>query len=817
MQAWAVDTGMLSQEEYDRFKERYPRYVPTKRFISSTGGKQGGAGSSFKLAVGGEQEIINPFDSFMENMASIVGRASKNAVGQAFDALYQKNDGLGIFAREMAAGGGTIPNTLEVTRKDGSTVQYEIFDKGLMNMFEGMNARQAGDSLKALRSATQMMSQLTTGMNPVFGVKNALRDFQTSVNTGTWAKSYVDGAVTWARSFYRVWKNKGNYEDYLAQGGGGWNRVRTTDSRSTKAYRQALLPGYGTDTIGGKLSYAGKKLWSGITLSRLNEIIEQTSRFAEYEFGDHDKSDVEGRQEAFQAAQDATVDFSKRGAGQYMSVLKAVTPFMNANLQGSNKTINMVGDVKTNPAPFVKTVVNTALTAVLANALRGMFGDDEDKDAYGYLTEEMKNQNIIIPNPFSDDRRFIRLPVAQDALARAVHGVVTQALDSGDPYTDGFMSELGTIAASIIEDANPLQTTIFSSLIDVQRNVNWYGSPIVATSLKNLPVTEQYDDTTPQMFKDASRLTDVIPVLPAVSPKGLQYLFDQNMGFIGDMLIPALSRDKNTGELGGVSAVIKSFANGLTIDPAYTNDITDAYYDELSLLDGTIQSYNKNRPLDALRGDLTEAQIKAAYTEAYEMTHDGGILDAASDRIADLWGEVEKARTSPGLSKSQQAVLARDTRMKIVREELAAIEAVEDWKAKYADGRSAIGFALFGGAASMKPTKLETMDDIFKTDLNAGADYMKRSEQAMEEAISDTERNAAVPHPLRKYKADKTEVTIPDADWNEYVDVYRSAYADYLEGVAGWDTLMNSERLDAARAAHTKAHAAAKKWYEGIR
>ena len=65
--------------------------------------------------------------------------------------------------------------------------------------------------------------------------------------------------------------------------------------------------------MGNAVKWAGQKVWDTVTLSRLNEVIEQTSRFAEYRYGKHDKSTPEGKMEAFLAAQDVTVDFARMG------------------------------------------------------------------------------------------------------------------------------------------------------------------------------------------------------------------------------------------------------------------------------------------------------------------------------------------------------------------------------------------------------------------------------------------------------------------------------------------------------------------------
>ena len=151
-----------------------------------------------------------------------------------------------------------------------------------------------------------------------------------------------------------------SYQDYEALGGGGWTRIEPSSKKGAAEYRSALYEGYNTENIGRTAKYAGQKLWNAITLARLNEIVEQTSRYAEYKYGQHDKSTASGRAEAFRAAQEATVDFSRSGNSAMAGTLKQLIPFFNASMQGVYRTGRSVteGERGRAAARFTKTVVN---------------------------------------------------------------------------------------------------------------------------------------------------------------------------------------------------------------------------------------------------------------------------------------------------------------------------------------------------------------------------------------------------------------------------------------------------------------------------
>jgi hypothetical protein len=877
MQHWLVDTGMVDQDQYNLMKAMYPNYVPTKRVIdnyASGKGATGAAGNVIKLkrATGGTQQIINPFDAMAENVAKYVATVKRNQIMQTFDTLYQADDtaALGIFARpitqdsrvqttdmtgfkgqlmeeleklnaetgnvddasyqegaqEVAAnitdlidglpdkldqffktGDSTNPNTIKVIRPDGTVQLYEVLDSPLMQMFAETTKTAGKNALEAIGKVTRMMTRLTTGNNPLFSIKNVARDFQQGVNTGTWATNYATGAVKWLRAAREVITNGDVYQEYLAQGGGGSQRINTADTGAAADLRSEVFPKYGQDTALGKATNAGKHVLEWMTLDRFNEILETTTRYAEYRFGKHDRTTPTGQAEAFGASQESTTDFARHGSSNTIRALRNVVPFFNATLEGNYKTLRMLSDIKDNPKPVIKTVMNTAITAALASAIRAYLGGEEAEKDYALLGEDIKNQNIILPNPLDPNRRFIRIPVGNDPVTRAVYALATQAMDGNDPDSAGLASDLKIAAGSIIEGANPLATTIFTPLIDVKSNTSWYGSPIVSSKLSRMPVTEQYDVTTPQLFVALGRALNI-------APKNLQYLAEQYTGFAGQMAIPALSPNRYTGQLNPVGAVISKIANSYTTDPAFNNDITDAFYDDKAFLEETLALYNDNRTLSNLRPDLTEGEVKQAYTDIKALTLKGGDVYNSIKAIDSQWARIEAVMSDPNLNAREQATLTREARMEIVNNSLAGIEVIEEWKENYAIGGSTLGRMdqwLNGGATAVKPTAIDTLDDIFKTDLQSGGQYMQRAS----DVYMATGKDVAVPHPLKSFSKDKIEYTIKPDEWNGWVNTYKTQYqievARYSD--VAWAAMTQADQLAALDKAHDKAHVKAKEWY----
>ena len=155
-------------------------------------------------------------------------------------------------------------------------------DQELYNLLAAVPPAQIQGLAQTIGRATRGMTAVTTGSNPLFAFRNAMRDFQNSVNYGSWAATYLDGAVKWLKAFYDVWTGSNDFKDYEALGGGGWMRINPAQKKSARELRNELIPGYENGTVKGTASKALNKVSAVVTLEKLNEVIEQTSRFVEY-------------------------------------------------------------------------------------------------------------------------------------------------------------------------------------------------------------------------------------------------------------------------------------------------------------------------------------------------------------------------------------------------------------------------------------------------------------------------------------------------------------------------------------------------------
>lgn len=736
MQEYMVATGYMTQEMLDQFERMYPHYVPTYRVKDR--GRRGVGGQTYQIrrATGSTEEIVNPIDSFVDMVNTIVAMNLRNETAKTWDRIYQNYEGMGVFGREVTedqrtqimnmqnvqeqvrqildnasvgddiiqqaldaigeeqfrrsgTGDVNLPNILTVQMPDGSKRFYEIFDDELFEMFAG--TQDSGKSaLSILGVLTRGMSMLTTGSNPLFFMRNAMRDYQNSVNYGSWSSNYLTGSMRWLRSAWEVARNSGDYQQYQALGGGGWTRANPNNRRGTEEYRGELFAGYNTSNLGRGLKWGGRELWNAITASRLNEIVEQASRYAEYRFGQHDITTAEGRQEAYLAAQDVTTDFSRKGNSRAASEARMLVPFFNASLQGIYRTGRQFTEAERERAGirFVKTVINTGLMSALASAWLIRSLDEEEKDEFIWLSDDLKAKHLYIPNFAPDilgEAPMIRIPLSQDPLSYAIHGAVTNVMWNGEG--EEWAVGLCAIAQNILDSVNPVGSTILDPIIATKTNRNWYGSNIVPRRMDGWDPTNQYSEETPDAFIEMSRLLDAGTGI-SISPMMLQYLAEQYTGFVGQIAIPFFTKNEFTGEINGIKAVIQKARNTLTSDPLKSNDVISCVYDNEEFLTTITKAEKNGRPMNMLRNNLTIREAKRAANEAYDLTHKGGAIYDAKKIINDGYDEIDEIEANQSLTDEQKYELTSKVRREMIEAALDANEEMQAFRETYVTGES---------------------------------------------------------------------------------------------------------------------------------
>lgn len=880
-QAWLVDTGRMPQADMDAMNAMYPNYLPTVRYLGNEAGYKNGRGTfTLKSAKGSDLQVINPLDSIANYVNRIVDTVYKNNAALEWHKAYQSTEGLGQFAREITSdmaresvntenvqeqvrqilednntdgdvladvlnaigpeavawrdtGTSREGNVLAVQLEDGTKAYYQFTRKGklLYNALTGdgkATSAQIKNALRPLARLTGFMSKMATTYAPTFAASNPIKDIQSSVNYGSWAATYGDGMAKWVKAFREVWKGTDKYKEYLALGGGGWNAVSTGTRTSTDEYRAKLFKDYWKRDTKSKIGHIGEKALDVITLDRLNEVIENTSRYAEYRFGKHDLSTAEGRMEAFQAAQEVTTDFASGGAGKAVVAARSLVPFLNPNLQGVYRAgREFTGRERGRLATRMgKRLVNTAMASAIAAVLRNALGDDEDKKRFALISDEIKMGHLILPNWFNknSDRRFIRIPISQDPFDQAMHMFVSSAIEQYDG-TDDITTELLAGASAIVsnvtlgasdlllEDGDLesrlngiMSGTVLGPFWGIFTNQNYYGGQIVSDRLSELSAPLQYDDTTPEAFKWLGKITKA-------SPKQLEYIFNQYGGYGGQLLVNTTS-DLLTGDFKPIDvakSLLTSFHKRFTIDSAYTNDVSSAYSASRAFMTELTNNIKKtNTDGGLLLGSLTEEERKQAYAEVTKMTSKGGLIYDTNKELSDLWGQVNEAKNNTDMTDAERNRQLLSLRDQIVDKQMYVNDQLMEFYGKYVTGKNLFE-GMIGDIHEVTPyTAFEKLSSTFADDYDNGADYMVKSHAVWEA----TGKDAAIPHPNTSFSEKGVEYVISDDDWPEWEAAYRNTYQGYIDrNSMNWDTMKDEERLELLKKAHSKAHDAAKKQY----
>ena len=857
MQDWYVNEGFMPQEKFAEWQTKYANYVPHFRF-----GKEGTDGT-VKRSKGSGRDVINPLDTYVEYIQSIVNRAQQNRVARTFHQLYQTNSSMSAIAKYVPVSGvdeykkwsqdiqayldlsngfnpaDVFDNMAKMTRKKGSDgqnltvylengaiVRYEITDPSLYNLLSGRDGRNLNTFARGLKRVTNTFARLTTGINPMFSVKNAIRDMQHSINWGSWASNYGSGIAKWMENFVytadnyikeqRGLKTDKAYAQYRALGGGESERYNTRDYKSVKGLRKELL-GQNPTTFEAAKSI----VWKALTWEDLNNIIEMNSRLIEYRFGKQETKTLEGRKRAFMNAQEATVDFQRRGLGGVGSFLSAAIPFFNATVQGIDQQVRMFssGERSRLGTRLAKTAINNALMGVLQVLMVGVFGDDDDKEGYSWLLDSTKNDFFLFPLHWIDNdvaRGFVRLPLAQDALSKGMFafGRNLAAGTLGEEYQDEFSVDLLKTAYDIILDQIP-DTSIFSSFIDVLLNQTWYGTQMESDYKQKLSEVNRTNTNMPEFFNMlAQRLSAMGAHGKFASPIMLKYLFQQNTGVIGQFLIPMLSPDAN-GNLNPLRAFWTTWRNSLTLEPAYTNKVRGTY-DELStIIETTIYDGNAGLIGGQLKPGLTSAEAAEAYEQALDFQN--GLIKRTDQAVAQIYGEINSINANETLSASEKETLVVAKQKEIVRAQEAANDELNEWYDRYCADVSFLT-RLVGRQAVISPyTVPQKLSRKFGYGVDDVQPMFEYGYDLATELKSETGTGSTQTYPNPRYKSTSSEkkpYEVSEEDRPGFDAAYIEEYETlFNEEANALEELPIEDQKKILVGIHKKAQQAAVDWY----
>ena len=600
-----VDAGVISSDTAKLWAEMYPNYVPIRRAgdtgLNDTG--RPGVNAPIKRATGGNRDILPLFDTMAMRTEQTFKAIAKNRFG-----VELKNTLGTTIADETTSVDDAIDSIdtqdgLLQEGKNGKSPTFTVFENGnkvtfeiTEEMYDAMKPTGKGLSYtnKVANTVGNVFRGLLTEYNPVFMATNVVKDAQdVLINSQHAAKTYA----TIPKAIAQMAGNGHWYQEYLANGG-EQNTYFDSKTNTFKAEDEGIKKLIGMPLRG---------------ISYLNNAIERIPRLAEYiasrEAGrsiDVSMLDAARVTTNFAAGGDVTKFFNRNGFN-----------FLNASMQGAMQQARNVREAKANGLKgWMQLATKVALAGLPAILLNNLLWDDDEE--YEELSDYVK-QNYYVVAKFGDGK-FVRIPkgrtlaVIQNAFEQMGN------LITGDDEAD--LASFLELAISNLAPNNPLENNILAPIMQAKNNETWYGEDLVPTRLQDLPAAEQYDESTDAISKWLGEKLNV-------SPYKLNYLLNQYSGGLGDVFLPMMTPEAESGDNSLAGNLIAPWKDKFTTDSVMNNQYVSDFYDTVDELTANAKS-SKATDEDVLKYKYMNS-VNAELGELYAQKREIQNSDLADD------------------------------------------------------------------------------------------------------------------------------------------------------------------------------------------
>lgn len=623
-----IQEGFITRDTANLWGEMYPHYIPIERasFQDKHTHQDGrtGAYNPVKKLTGSEKELRPLFTAIADQTIAIQKAIAKNRFGKELRRMLN-----GVEARETASTGpvdgilqdGTIVYSEErgingkVTGYDESRNQYSVqfkydngrteevwmnpdqvsqmapdtaMDEAMRGFFDSKDLLKPAkgeenpiftvfengkriefeitpdiyDALKptsdAMSAKIPVLSQLTnarkrilTDLNPVFWLTNTPKDIQAilpnSKHPGATYGNLPNAAFQIA--------SKGKwYREYVENGGKQQSYFNEEERRLEKE------PGTAKRILTGPARF----------IRGINESLEMMPRLAEYIASRKKGASIDV---AMLDAARVTTDFS--AAGDFSRMLnRNFVPFLTASISGSAQQVRNFREAKAKGAKGIAGYIMRQAIATIPLAVFNhlMWEDDE---AYAE-TEEYVKQNYYLVGK-TDDGNFIRIPKGREVAVIQDFYEQMANLVTGN-FDDVDIGSFAQLAMTNIAPNNPIDNNILAPIIQAHTGKTWYGEDLIPTRLQKVPNAEQYDESTDAISKWIGEMT-------GMSPYRINYILDQYSGGFGDVILPMLTNEAESGSDTIGDRLLAPLADKFTVDSTMKNQYVSDFYDKVDELE----------------------------------------------------------------------------------------------------------------------------------------------------------------------------------------------------------------------------------------
>lgn len=654
---YRIDAGLDTQKHVDAMKKRYPNYVPTMR-VEGTEGKtarrarrNGGivVSNAIGRAVGGDAVIMPLHTAMSRKTVAVMKNAGLNQFGEQLVESWNQDKSIpGVNKVDLVDYSSTdqyvdseelyVPVTNNVFSVLRGNDRYNItMDEGLT---QALNAFQPdkyanSDVAKLLKKGNDLFKALCTGYNPIFMVRNLVRDAQD-------AAFYSTDSATWAKMFPSAWKqivtNGEIWQQYKALGGS-----------------YASMLDYTTGMVKEPKSAAGKL---AAKYESLGQAIEAAPRLAEFmtilankggsktadgvKTGKFTQSDL---MEAMLGAADITTNFARGGTVTKM-LNKYLVPFLNPSVQGADKFVRNITDRKGFKA-WASLAIKAAALGILPELLNGLLYRDDDE--WDDIPDQTKSNYYLFK---LGDGYWMKIPRGRALAVFSAGATYAQEKAKGnDPkFSDVIEVVKSNVAPTDIFNQNIATAWTQTKLFNPDNpGTTWYGGNIESDRLQNYRPGERYDEKTDELSKWIGKTFNL-------SPKKINYLLDQYSGVVGDLLLPWLTPSATAS-----SPALAPLKQAFMLDSTSTNKTTGEYYDLL----------------DDLKYDANDGDIGAGITRKY--------VSHAGDEVNDYYQQIRAIQSDENLTKAEKNRLVRALKSQLIERQKEIIAQAEPYREAVSD------------------------------------------------------------------------------------------------------------------------------------
>ena len=560
-----VDKGVISQETADLWQQEYPHYVPIRR-VDAEGLNisvpldtyKTTVNNPVKRAIGGNQDILPLFDTMAQRTIQTYkaiarndfGIELKNTLGTTIENEAAENSASvdevidSIDAQEdLLKPGTTKANPTFTVFENGERVEFEITE----DMYDALKPTHAllAHRFKGLSEVSKWRRNLLTTWNPVFALyRNPVKDIQdVLINSQHPARTYanIPNAIKelviegkWATEYH---KNGGEQNTYFE---GDTNTFKAEDNAFKKVVGMPFR-----------------------AMERAGNFIEQIPRLAEYIASRKDGRSVE--RSMLDSAR-VTTNFAAGGDVTKFANSHGFT-FLNASVQGASQHVRNIREAKANGLKgWVKLTAKVALAGLPHFILNDLMWDDDEE--YEELSDYVKDNYYIVAK--LDDGKFVRIPKGRVAAVIQDGFEQMQNLITGDDEAD--FENFAQLVISNLAPNNPLENNIIAPIAQTLNNETWYGEELVPTRLQDVPAAEQYDESTDSISKWLGEKLNI-------SPYKLNYLLDQYSGGAGDVFLPMLTPEAESGDDSLAGNMLAPWKKEMVTDSVLNNQNVTDFYD----------------------------------------------------------------------------------------------------------------------------------------------------------------------------------------------------------------------------------------------